>query len=38
VKPYQRLLEGSVDAVTNAEFVKAAEEAVDVFVRGYEIR
>lgn len=36
--PYQRLLEGSLAAVSDQDLVQAAQAAVEVFVRGYEIR
>lgn len=36
--PYQRLLEGAVDAIADEEIVRIADAAVDVFIRAYEVR
>jgi AcrR family transcriptional regulator len=35
---YQRLLEGAIDTLPNAEMVRMAEAAVEVFIRAYEVR
>lgn len=36
--PAERLLEGAISAVSDEELVEAAEAAVDVFIRAYEVR
>lgn len=36
--PYQRLLEGAVDSVSEAEFVETVDAAVDVFTRAYDLK
>lgn len=36
--PVQRLMEGSVTSVTESDLVEAADAAVDVFVRAYELK
>jgi AcrR family transcriptional regulator len=36
--PYQRLLEGALRTVADEELVQAAEAAVEVFIRAYEVR
>jgi AcrR family transcriptional regulator len=36
--PYQQLLEGAIDALSEAEIVDIAAAAVDVFIRAYEVR
>jgi AcrR family transcriptional regulator len=35
--PFQRLAEGAVDSVSEADLIKAVDGAVDVFVRAYEL-
>jgi AcrR family transcriptional regulator len=36
--PYQRLLEGAIDTLTDEDIVEVADAAIDVFVRAYDVR